>query len=139
MRSIDLLRLSNTLISLFIFFIVVKLVQFALNQLRSSRLPRLKGPPNNNLFFGRLRELLTSKDRAALYQSWAEDYGAVYQIPAQLGGRRLILCDPKSIVHLHSKDSFTYQALPLAKKFMKKFVSRYECLIVRSNSKSLGR
>lgn len=126
MLSIDFPRLSDTLISLFISFVVLKLVLFALNQRRSSRLPRLKGPSSNSFFFGRIREVLLSKDRAALYEHWAEDHGVVYQIPAPLGGRRVILCDPKAIVHLHSKDSFTYQALPLSKVFMKKFVSRYE-------------
>jgi hypothetical protein len=127
MLSIGLLRPSDALISVFVLFVVTKLVQFAVDQLRSSRLPRLKGPPNNNLLFGRLAEVFASKNCAALYQSWAEEYGAVYQIPAQfLGGRHLILCDPKAITHLHSKDTFTYQALPLSKKFFNKLVSRDE-------------
>ena len=126
MLSISLLRPSNALISLFGLFVGVKLIQFVVKQVRSSRLPRLKGPSNNNLIFGRLREVLDSKDRAATYQSWSEEYGAVFQIPAMMGGRRIILCDSKAIVHLHSKDTFTYHGLPFSKKFMKKFVSRYE-------------
>ena len=125
MFSVGLLRLSNVLISLFFLFVVVKLVQFVIDQLRGSRLPRLKGPSNNSPLFGRLRDLLASNDRGVVYQSWAEEYGAVYQIPAQLGERRIIICDPKAIAHFHSKDTFTYHALPFSKKFVKKFVSRY--------------
>ena len=127
MLSIGPLRPYDALISLFALFFVSKLVQFVINQLKSSRLPRLKGPSNNNLIFGRLAEVFASKDLAALYQSWAEEYGTVFQIPAQfLGGRHLILCDPKAIAHLHSKDTFTYHTLPAWKRFFKKFVSRYE-------------
>ena len=131
MLSISLLRPSDALISLFVIFVVAKLVQFALSQLRSSRLPRLKGPSNNNLLFGRLAEVFASKDCGALYQGWAEKYGAVYQIPAQfLSGRHLILCDQKAIAHLHSKDSFTYQGLPSATKFFNKLVSRMSLVSV---------
>ncbi|KAF8700574.1 hypothetical protein AX14_000677, partial [Amanita brunnescens Koide BX004] len=122
MFSVGLLRLSNVLISLFLLFVVVKLVQFVIDQLRGSRLPRLKGPSNNSPLFGRLRDLLASNDRGVVYQSWAEEYGAVYQIPAQLGERRIIICDPKAIAHFHSKDTFTYHALPFSKKFVKKFI-----------------
>ena len=125
MFSIGLLRLSNALFSLSFVVVIVKLIQFVLDQVRSSRLHRLKGPSNNNLLFGRLPEVLASKDSGAVYQSWAEEYGAVYQIPAQLGGRHIIICDPKAIAHFHSKDTFTYHALPFSKKFVKKFVSQY--------------
>ena len=132
MPSIGLLGPSNALISLFLFFLLVKVVRFVVNQVRSSRLPRLKGPSNNNFLFGRLRETFASKDRAALYQSWVDEYGDVYQIPAQLGGRRLILCDPKAIAHVQSRDTFTYHGLPFSKKFLKKFVSRFEsCCCVK--------
>ncbi|KAF8700575.1 hypothetical protein AX14_000678, partial [Amanita brunnescens Koide BX004] len=122
MFSIGLLRLSNALFSLSFVVVIVKLIQFVLDQVRSSRLHRLKGPSNNNLLFGRLPEVLASKDSGAVYQSWAEEYGAVYQIPAQLGGRHIIICDPKAIAHFHSKDTFTYHALPFSKKFVKKFI-----------------
>ena len=125
MLSVGLLRPSDALFSLFLLFTVVKFVQFVVNHVRSSRLPRLKGPSNNNFLFGRLREVIVSKDRGVLYQSWTEEYGNVYQIPGMTGGRRIILCDPKAIAHFHSKDTFTYQALPFSKTFLKKFVSRY--------------
>ena len=130
MLSISLLRPSNALISLFGLFVGVKLIQFVVNQVRSSRLPRLKGPPNNNFIFGRLREVFDSKDRAPIYESWSEQYGAVFQMPGMIGGRRLILCDPKAIVHVHSRDTFTYQGLPFSKKFQKKFVSFGTSLVV---------
>ena len=121
--ALGLLRPLDALISLVLFYVAVKIVQFVINQRRSSRLPRLKGPPNQNLLFGRLREVLQSKDRTEIYQRWTDEYGPVFQMPAQLGGRRIILCDPKAITHLHSKDSLIYQGLPISKAFMKKFVS----------------
>ncbi len=121
--ALGLLRPLDALFSLVLLYLGVKLVQFIINQRRSSRLPRLKGPPNRNPLFGRLREVLASKDRAGIYQRWTDEYGAVFQMPAQIGSRRIILCDPKAITYLHSKDSLTYQAMPISKVFLKKFVS----------------
>ncbi|KAF8344577.1 cytochrome P450 [Amanita rubescens] len=120
--ALGLLRPLDALISLVLLYVAVKLVQFVIDRRRSSRLPRLKGPPNRNLLFGRLREVLQSKDRPAMYQRWTDEYGAVFQMPGQLGTRRIILCDPKAITYLHSKDSFTYQAMPISKAFLKKFL-----------------
>ena len=121
--ALDLLRPLDALISLVLLYVAVKLVQFIVDQRSRSRLPRLKGPPSQNFLFGRLHEVIQSKDRTAMYQRWTEQYGAVFQVPAQMGGRSIILCDPKAIAHLHSKDSLIYQALPFSKMFMKKFVS----------------
>ena len=120
---LGLLRPIDALSSLVLLYVTFKIVQFIINQRRNSRLPKLKGPPNQNLLFGRLREMLQSKDRAAIYQRWTDEYGPVFQMPAQIGSRRIILCDPKAITHLHSKDSLIYQGMPQSKMFMKKFVS----------------
>lgn len=117
-------RPLDALISFVLLYVAVKLVQFIINQRNSSRLPRLKGPPNQNFLFGRLHEV--SKDTATFYQRWTDEYGAVFQIPGQLGSRHIILCDPKAITYLHSKDTVTYQGLPTSRAFRKQFVSLNE-------------
>ena len=121
--ALGLLRPLAALISLALLYVAVKLVQLIIRRRRSYLLPRLKGPPSNSFLFGRLREAMQWKDRATMYQRWSEEYGAVFQVPGLIGGRSIVLCDPKAIAHLHSKDSFTYQALPFFKTIMKRFVS----------------
>ncbi len=139
LKYTDLLRPLGALISLIPLYIVVMLARIVISRQGSSRLPRLKGPPNQYSFLGRLPEVLQSKDRAGMYQRWTEEYGAVFQVPGLLGGRSIILCDPKAIAHLHSKDSLTYQALPFAKMFMKKIVSWNEPHYGVNSSVLLGR
>lgn len=99
-----------------------KLVQYLLRK-PTSCLIALKGPPNTNILFGRSAEILKSFDRSAIYQQWANEYGAVYKVPTALGGTRIIICDPKAAAHIYAKDTFTYVGLPVLKRFTKKFVS----------------
>ncbi|SRR6266550_2166117 len=123
LKYTDLLRPLGALISLIPLYIVVMLARIVVSRQGSSRLPRLKGPPNQYSFLGRLPEVLQSKDRAGMYQRWTEEYGAVFQLPGPIGGRSIVLCDPKAIAHLFSKDTLTYRLWPFTKWFVKRIVS----------------
>lgn len=127
---LDKLRSPDTVISLLVLFVSYKLVKTFIASKSNARLPKLKGPPNTSLLYGRLLELNKSNDRGTTYADWAGKYGDVFEIPAQLGGRHIVIFDPKAISHFLSKDTFTYIGSKSSRAFIKRFVSRYASLVV---------
>ena len=85
------------------------------------RTTRLNGPPPSSWIFGVTRELFKG-DSAVLYEQWAKEYGLVYQIPTPLGGRRIILTDPKAVAHFYSKETFTYVQSNFSKRLIANLV-----------------
>ena len=77
------------------------------------RTTRLRGPPSG--FFGAEEVLIESPDPATVHEAWYKEYGPAYEIPMVLGERKIILCDPKALVHFFSRDSWSYE-LPHADK-----------------------
>ena len=43
-----------------------------------------------------------------LFESWAKQYGNVFQIPGPLGQRRTVLVDPKAVAHYFGKSAQIY-------------------------------
>ncbi|KAK2463848.1 hypothetical protein APHAL10511_004153 [Amanita phalloides] len=119
--AIDQFDPFNVLIPLFILLGALFLSRSYFNGCSGTR---LKGPPSNSFLFGRLRDIHTSNDRASVYKRWAKEYGHVFEIPIQFGKRNVILCDPKAIAHVFSKDTFTYFTLPFVKAFRKAMAGR---------------
>ncbi|KAF8318880.1 cytochrome P450 [Amanita rubescens] len=117
---LDQLWSSKAITSLFVLLVTFKLVRSIVKR-AGARLSQLKGPPSTSFLFGRLPEISNSSDRAGLYSRWVSEYGPVFQIPVQLGGRRVMLCDPKAIAHVLSKDTFTYIGTPSFRIFLKEF------------------
>ncbi|KAF8701271.1 hypothetical protein AX14_000487 [Amanita brunnescens Koide BX004] len=118
---LDKLRSPDTIISLLVLFVSYKLVKTFVQRRSNARLPKLKGPPNTDFLYGRLLEVNKSNDRGTTYADWAGKYGDVFEIPAQLGGRHIIIFDPKAIAHFLSKDTFTYIGSNFSKAFIKRF------------------
>lgn len=127
---LDKLRSPDAIISLLVLFVSYKLVKTFVTRKSNARLPKLKGPPNTSLLYGRLLEVNKSNDRGTTYAEWAGKYGDVFEIPAQLGGRHIIIFDPKAIAHFLSKDTFTYIGSNFSKAFIKRFVSRDASLLL---------
>ncbi|KAI6136080.1 cytochrome P450 [Pisolithus sp. B1] len=75
---------------------------------RTFRTTRLRGPPRTDLVFGVSKQIIESTDTAALYEAWAGKYGVVYEVPTTLGGRKIMLSDPRALTHLFSKDGWSY-------------------------------
>ncbi|KAI5998243.1 cytochrome P450 [Pisolithus albus] len=75
---------------------------------RTFRTTRLRGPPRTNLAFGVSRQIIESADAAALYEAWAGKYGAVYEVPTTLGGRKIMISDPRALTHYFSKETWSY-------------------------------
>jgi len=116
------LRTYDIVLFAFIILASTKLIQYLLYR-STSRLAKLKGPSNTSILFGRSTEIIKSLDRSAVYEQWANQYGAVYKIPTAMGGTRVVICDPKAISHILAKDTYTYIGVPLFRKLMTKFVS----------------
>ncbi|KAI6154195.1 cytochrome P450 [Pisolithus tinctorius] len=69
---------------------------------------RLRGPPRKNLIFGWSQDLLHAEDAGSMYEAWATEYGVAYEVPTTLGGRKIMLCDPRALAHFYGKETWTY-------------------------------
>ncbi|KIJ58857.1 hypothetical protein HYDPIDRAFT_101898 [Hydnomerulius pinastri MD-312] len=90
----------------------VKLYRAARRRLRTTR---LRGPSSPSFVYGVGKELMESDDAGAMYETWAEEYGVVYQVPSTLGKTRIVLCDPKAIAHFYARETWTYIQTPVTK------------------------
>ncbi|KAG2101117.1 cytochrome P450 [Suillus discolor] len=79
---------------------------------------QLLGPTRTSLVYGVSRDLISSHDRAAIYERWATEYGVVYMIPSVLGQTNVVLCDPKAIAHFYARETWTYVKTPLTLAFL---------------------
>ncbi|KAG8218156.1 cytochrome P450 [Butyriboletus roseoflavus] len=93
----------------------VKLIRMSRRRVRT---PKLRGPPSLSFLYGVGKILLEADDPSSIYESWAQEYGSVYEAPSTLGQRRIILHDPKAIAHFHAKETWTYVRTPLTRKFL---------------------
>jgi hypothetical protein len=86
--------------------IVLRLFHTGRNRIRT---PRLGGPSSETFsFFGVSRTVLHAPDAGTLFADWARKYGTVYEIPAGLGTKTLVLGDLKGLTHLFTRDTTTY-------------------------------
>ncbi|PCH41705.1 cytochrome P450 [Wolfiporia cocos MD-104 SS10] len=92
--------------------------------LRRSRTTPLTGPPNPNWLLGVGRQVEKSPDPALMYEQWSETYGPVYRVPATLGFSRVVLCDPKAILHFYSHETFGYVQTELMKRSIENIVGK---------------
>ncbi|KAJ7824650.1 cytochrome P450 [Mycena leptocephala] len=76
----------------------------------------LKGPPSKNLLFGQMLYLMRAPDIGVVYEEWAHEYGSVFSIPTGLGGRKVVLTDPKALTHFSAKETYGYIHSPQAKR-----------------------
>ena len=110
-------------------FFTWTLIRLARNAHRRARTTRLNGPPSKNLVLG-FPEFFSSPHSPEIYEDWAEEYGAVYQLPSVLGTARIILCDPKAVAHFYAKETTTYILTPLG-RFLTGIVVRFLKVVLR--------
>jgi len=124
-------------------FFTWTLIRLARTAHRRARTTRLNGPPSRRPVLGFLEFFSTfsTPDGPEIYEAWAEQYGAVYQVPSVLGTTRIVLCDPKAIAHFYAKETTTYILTPLA-KFLSDSVVRFlttgAALILSFDHSALG-
>jgi len=85
---------------------------------RQLRTTQLRGPPSESFLYGVGKRTLNPDGASAAYEEWAQKYGPVFTVPSTLGSNKIVLCDPKAIGHFYSKETWTYNQIPLAKKLV---------------------
>ncbi|KAM6495423.1 Cytochrome P450 [Amanita muscaria] len=111
---------SNSLLdTLVIFTISFALAKLVLDR-RSSRLAILRGPRSNNIFVGRLREIIS--DTATSVDRWVSEYGYVFKVPTGLGTNLIVITDPKAVAHVYANDSFGYLRSNFQKSISRTFM-----------------
>jgi hypothetical protein len=85
--------------------------------LRVPNTTRLKGPQSKSWILG-FSSFMTTDDPSLAYEQWAEQYGDVFRVPVAIyfsitsrlgmGRTKLMVCDPKAIQHIYSKNSSGY-------------------------------
>ncbi|CCL99011.1 uncharacterized protein FIBRA_01019 [Fibroporia radiculosa] len=91
---------------------------------RRARSTLLAGPPNPSWLLGVGRYLTKSADPGLVYEQWAKEYGSVYKVPATMGYSRVVLCDPKAILHFYSHETFGYMQTELTKRSIENIVGK---------------
>ncbi|KAG0691804.1 cytochrome P450, partial [Suillus ampliporus] len=117
-RSVGAFNVACSFAALWAFVKVLKTLRWRL------KTTQLRGPPRSSLVYGVSNDLLPYKDRAALYEHWAKEYGVAYMIPGVLGQNIIILCDPKAIAHFYARETWTYVRTPLELKVMEVSIGR---------------
>ena len=122
MAVIEQLKLSlNNLVLLFSTVLVILVLAL---WSRPGRYTKLNGPSLRSKFLmGYSKESLQIINHSHLFENWAYQYGAAYHVPAFLGVKNLVLCDPKAIAHYFANDTFTYRMPHAARFFFEVFVS----------------
>ncbi|KZT13226.1 cytochrome P450 [Laetiporus sulphureus 93-53] len=116
------ITIINILLGLSVVWITYNSLLYLRRRYRSARATPLTGPPNINLFFGLSRYIGKSKDAAAIYEQWAEEYGPVYHVPAAMGFSRVVLCDPKAVSHFYARETYGFVQTALTKQTIENIV-----------------
>ncbi|KAI6040782.1 hypothetical protein EDC04DRAFT_1419582 [Pisolithus marmoratus] len=91
---------------------------------KKSRTTKLRGPKSTSLLFGVGKELLESPDTGVIFEAWSKEYGVAYEVPMVCGQKRIILCDPKAITHVLSRDTWSYVGIPGHKESVSRVVGK---------------
>ncbi|KAI6021237.1 cytochrome P450 [Pisolithus marmoratus] len=85
---------------------------------RTFKTTKLRGPPRTDLIFGAAKQILESQDEGAIYEAWAKEYGVAYEVPTTLGGKKIVLTDPRALAHYYARESWVYVQTKLARSFL---------------------
>ncbi|KAJ7603013.1 cytochrome P450, partial [Mycena rosella] len=75
---------------------------------RGPQSTKLNGPASESRLFGLSRYIIESPDISAVYEEWAARYGPVYEIPSAFGRKKVVLTDPKALVHFYNSERSVY-------------------------------
>uniref|UniRef100_A0A0W0G9B1 Cytochrome p450 n=2 Tax=Moniliophthora roreri TaxID=221103 RepID=A0A0W0G9B1_MONRR len=89
------------------------LVRHLWEELVTSPLLDLPGPPNDNLFWGNLKQIFRAEN-SVLHEKWVEAYGPTIRYRAFLGANRLYTTDTKALNHI-LMNHYDYQKLEMSR------------------------
>ncbi|KAJ7766206.1 cytochrome P450 [Mycena metata] len=105
-------------------WICTKLFLHVWRRSSSTQTTQLEGPPSTSRFLGVMRELSLAPDSGEIYQEWATRYGPAYEIPAELGRRRIVITDPKAVTHFYNSERSIYVRAENDRLFIGKIFGR---------------
>ncbi|KAJ6454287.1 cytochrome P450 [Mycena vitilis] len=91
---------------------------------RGSTTTKLCGPPSTSLIMGLTGFILQSPDISISYEEWAARYGAAYEVPIAFGRKKVVLTDPKAVVHFYSSERSVYTKAEDTRLFIGKIFGR---------------
>ncbi|KAF7318169.1 Cytochrome P450 [Mycena chlorophos] len=121
--------MSATLLGL-VLLVVLWLCSKLLSSSRSVKTTKLKGPPSPSWFLGltqfiaQTRAADADREMSDVYEDWAAQYGPVYQFPVALGRNKIVLTDPKAVVHFYSSERAVYVKTENDRLFIGKIFGR---------------
>ncbi|KAI6100627.1 cytochrome P450, partial [Pisolithus sp. B1] len=89
---------------------------------RSFKTTKLRGPPRKDLIFGVAKQILESPDPGAMYEAWAKQYGVAYEVPMTLGGKQIVLTDPRALAHYYARETWIYVQTNSTRSFLRRNV-----------------
>jgi hypothetical protein len=120
MAFTEQLKPYNLIVLFSTFLIILAIARWC----RRTPYTRLSGPPlRRNFFLGYTKESLQIINHSHLFEKWAAQYGDAYHMPAFMGVKNLVLCDPKAVSHYFANDTFTYRMPHAVRFFFEIFVS----------------
>ena len=122
MSTLSTFSAFNVLCCIGALWILSKAIKRVRNRIHTTP---LAGPPNPNLLLGAGRFIVKSPDAGNLYEEWSEKYGPVFRIPAALGLSRIVLCDPKAVLHFYSRETYGYVQSTMTKRAIENMVRLY--------------
>ncbi|KAI6003057.1 cytochrome P450 [Pisolithus albus] len=117
-RSITLLDVAAAIAALLALRSALKAAR------RTSKTTRLRGPPRTDLIFGTAKQTFESQDSGAIHEAWAKEYGVAYEVPTTLGGKKIMLADPRALAHYYARESWTYIQTESARFFLQRNFGR---------------
>ncbi|KAF7301040.1 Cytochrome P450 [Mycena indigotica] len=85
---------------------------------------KLNGPSSSNWLLGLSRLISQSPDVGAVYEEWAAQYGSVFQFPFTFGEKKIVLTDPKALVHFYTSERSIYVKTENDRYFIGKIFGR---------------
>ncbi|KAI6044112.1 cytochrome P450 [Pisolithus marmoratus] len=91
---------------------------------RKLKTTSLRGPPGTHPIFGASKGLFEAPDTGEIFETWAEEYGAAYEVPTSFGGKKIMLCDPRALSHYYARETWTYVLTESTRVFLERGFGR---------------
>ncbi|KAG9309800.1 cytochrome P450 [Chiua virens] len=114
-------RVVNIACAIGALYAIIKVVQATRKRMKTTA---LRGPPSSSFLWGVGRMLLTSPDSGLVFEKWAEEYGSAFEVASPLGGKKIVLCDPKAVAHMFGLEPWTYVLTPFGHIGTERFVGK---------------
>lgn len=123
MSALPALSAFNVFFTVGTIWVLWKVLQCMRSRARTTP---LAGPPNPNFLLGAARSLAAAPDVGNIYEEWSEKYGPVFRVPAAMGLSRIVLCEPKAIMHHYSRDAYGYVHTTVSRRVTESMVGVFD-------------